>query len=186
MRGLSGQLANTQRDLELRGILERSEPRPGPYPETALDTIQRLARLRTGPWANVNLEPLMELARLAEEVRFESGEVIWRKGEPASYGLNIVHGIVRCTSDDGRRVFRMGDDSVLGYLDANAGGPRPYDAVTETRVVALRLTSEQILDVLEDHQEVGVGFVRFLANIIVELNLKAARADRGVPHAPPT
>lgn len=183
LRGLSEQLGTTQRDLELRGLLERSEPQEGPYPEEPLDMVQRLTRLRRGPYVSVNLEPLIEMSRFTEEIRAEPGEVLWREGDAAEYGLTIIHGIVRCTSSDGRRAFRMGNDSVLGYLDANARLPRAYDAVTETRLVALKGTTESYHDILEDHQEVGVAFVTFMANIITELRVKAARADHSVETA---
>jgi len=179
LRGMSGQLATTQRELELRGLLTRSEVLEGPYPKDPLDIVQRLTRLRKGPYASANLEALIEMARQLEEIRVGPGEVLWREGDEAPFGLTIIHGIVRCTGDDGARDFRMGSDSVIGHLEANAGRPRAYDAITETRVVALKATIETFHDILEDHQEVGLAFVSFLAEIVTELRIKSATARTG-------
>jgi CRP-like cAMP-binding protein len=170
IRQLSKQLVEVQRELELRGMMARDEPIDTPYPERELDLVQRLVLMRkAGPYREASLEPLIEMARRAVEVRCEPGNVLWRAGEPASWGMHIAHGVVRCTGEGGRRVFRMGPGSVVGYIETYANLPRGYDAVTETPVVGLRGDTEAFFDVLEDNFELGIAFVGFLAGLLTRL-----------------
>jgi len=41
----------------------------------------------------------------------------------------------------------------------------------------LKGTIEDYHDILEDHQEVGVAFITFIADVITKLRIKAARAN---------
>ena len=178
IRQMSKQLAEQQQRLESRGLLERTEPIPGPAVDHPLDLVQRLVLLRrSGPFKDTSLDPLSELARRNIEVRYEPGAVLWRAGEPSSWGLHIVHGIVRCEAPDGTRSFRMGYDSVLGYSETYGRAPRSYDAIAETQVVGLRGDAEIFFDILEDNFDVGMTFLSFLATILTGLYEKVAAAD---------
>jgi CRP-like cAMP-binding protein len=159
-----------QRDLEREGLMQRDEPIETPYPERELDLVQRLVLMRqTGPYRDASLDPLIEMAKRAVEVRYAPGHTLWRAGEPSTWGMHVVHGVVRCTGEDGRRVFRMGPGSVVGYIETYADLPRGYDAVTEGRVVGLRGDTEAFFDVLEDNFELGIAFVGFLASLLTKL-----------------
>ena len=174
LRQQSRRLAETQRELESRGLLTRSEPEERPYPEEPLDFIERLELTRRGPFSTVNLEPLVQLARLAEEVRYEPGDVLWEAGEASTWGARIVYGVVSCTSVE--RNFRMGPDSSVGMIESNGHMPRSYRAVAETRVVALTERSDVFLDVLEDHPMVALGLLKFMATALIDNSLRLARA----------
>jgi CRP-like cAMP-binding protein len=170
VRQMSKQLVEVQRELEVQGLMPRDEPVETPYPEQELDLVQRLVLMRqTGPYREASLDPLIEMARRASEVRFEPGDWLWHEGEPAGWGMHVVHGVVRCQGDGGRRVFRMGPGSVVGYIETYANQARGYDAVAETRVVGLRGDTEAFFDVLEDNYELGISFVGFLAQILTRL-----------------
>ncbi|MBW2460748.1 MAG: hypothetical protein JRH11_03815 [Deltaproteobacteria bacterium] len=174
LRQQSRQLAETQRELESRGLLKRSEPEERPYPEEPLDFIERLELTRRGPYNAVNLEPLVQLARLAEEVRYEPGDVLWEAGEPSTWGVRIIYGVVNCTAPE--RSFRMGPDSVLGMIESNGLMPRSYRAVAETRVVGLTERSDVLLDILEDHPMVAMGLLKFMAGALIDNSLRIAKA----------
>lgn len=177
IRQLSKQLVELQRELELRGSITREEPTETPYPEQELDLVQRLVLMRkTGPYREASLDPLVEMARRATEVRHEPGDVLWREGEPSTWGMHIAHGVVRCTGDGGKRVFRMGPGSVVGYIETYAGLPRGYEAIAETRVVGLRGDTEAFFDTLEDNFELGMAFIGFLAQLLTRLYDRLAEA----------
>lgn len=182
VRQMSKQLVEIQRELELAGMMQRDEPVETPYPERELDLVERLVLMRKGgPYRDASLEPLVEMAKRATEVRFEPGEKLWNIGDPSDWGMHLVHGVVRCTGDDGARVFRLGPGSVVGYIETYAALPRGYEAVTETRVVGLRGDLETFFDALEDNFELGISFVGFLASLLVRLyermaTLQAAEA----------
>jgi CRP-like cAMP-binding protein len=179
VRNLTGDMAQLQRKLELEGLLTREEPAETPYPERPLDLVQRLVIMRRGgPFQNASLNPLAELAERAIELRLPPGTVLWEEGDSAEYGINIVHGVVSCAGDGGRRQFRMGPGSVLGTLETLAQLPRSYRAVTETRVVGLRGNMEVLLDILEDNAELGRAFLEFLASALEKLFEKAADLEQ--------
>ncbi len=179
IRQLTRQTATLQRDLERNGLLPRDKPIETPFPERPLDLVQRLVVLRRGgPFQNASLNPLTELAERAVELRLEPGTVLWREGEPSDYGVNIVHGIVACSGDGGKRRFRMGPGSVLGTLETMGQLPRSYDAVAETQLVALRGNVENLFDLLEDNFDLGRSFLSFLASVLDKLYERAAVVQR--------
>ncbi len=59
-------------------------------------------------------------------------------------------------------------------FEASSRRPRAYTATTKTRVVALKQTVEDFLDVLEDHLELGMQFVAFLADLVISLMQRSA------------
>lgn len=174
IRQLSRQFAQTQAELEIRGLLTRSEPKDTPYPHERLDLVDRLELIRYGPYADVNLEPLVQIVRHAPELRLEPGDVLWEEGEIATWGTHIAHGVVACTGED--RSFRMGPGSVIGFLEGTGALPRSYRAVAETRVVALKETTEVFFDVLEDNFTLAIGFLSYLSTMMLDLSMELARA----------
>ncbi|MFK8004228.1 MAG: cyclic nucleotide-binding domain-containing protein [Polyangiales bacterium] len=175
LRQLSRQLVETQATLEAAGKLKRSEPDEVPYPHDELDIIQRIVTAHKGPLETANLEPLVQLVRQFEEIRVEPGHVFWNEGDEALGGFNIVYGVVSCESE--RRTFRMGPGSSIGQLEAYGGLQRSYRAVAETKVVALRGTAEGFIDILEDHFELAMATISFIADRLIEMNLQVAQAN---------
>ncbi len=178
IRQLSRQLSDVQRSLETRGLLEREEPKDSAYPERELDLVDRLTLLRqSAPYRAASLDSLAELARRSSDVRYQPGDVIWRDGAPSDFGIHIVHGVVSCVGDEGRRRFRMGPGSVIGYMETLGGLPRAYQATAETRIVGMRGEPEAFFDVLEDNFSVGFAFVGFLAQTLTHLYVRLAETD---------
>ncbi len=174
IRRISAQFTKAQEELECRGLLERSEPEETPYPTKPLDLVERLELFLSGPFALSNLEPLVQMVRLAEEVRYEPGDVLWEQGDVATWGLTVAHGVVSCESND--RSFRMGPGSTVGIGEANGQLPRSYRAVAETRVVGLKQTTEVLLDVLEDNPEMAMGMLSFLSRLMLDFSIRLAQA----------
>jgi len=174
IRQLSRQLLEAQSELEVRGLLTRSEPEATPYPHERLDLVERLALIRKGPYADVNLEPLVQLVSQAEELRVEPGTVLWEQGDPSTWGLHVAHGVIHCSNDE--RSFRMGPGSMLGYLDANGQLPRAYRAVAETKVVLMKEPTETFFDVLEDNFTLAIGVLSFFSQGLLQLTARVAKA----------
>ncbi|MFT5993626.1 MAG: CRP-like cAMP-binding protein [Bradymonadia bacterium] len=174
IRQLASALISAQRELDSRGLLERSEPEDVPYPTEPLDLVQRLSRFDRGPFADVNLEGLVHLVRRYPEVRLPAGTVLWEEGDPATWGLHVVYGVVSCESEE--RQFKMGPDSVVGVLESYSEEPRSYRAVADTEVVALRADVSAFFDVLEDNFDIAVGFMEFLSKIVLRLSVQLAEA----------
>ena len=176
LRATSSQMLTCQRELEVAGLFQRSEPEEVPYPDAALDLVQRLGMMRRGIYAQVNLEPLLELIASAEEIRLEPGTVLWEVGDTSDFSVHVVYGVIACEEPDGARNFRMGPGSLVGVLEANANQPRSYKAVTETRLVAIRSRADSFYDVLEDHTELGMGLLGFLTAELIRLQVRLAKS----------
>lgn len=175
IRALAGNIADAQAKLETAGLLQRTEPEMGEYPKAELDFVGRLKRLRVGPYAQSTMEALADLARRAQEVRYAAGDVIWREGELDQWGLHIVHGIVECRTESPARSFKMGANSSVGALQAQAQRPRAYTCVAETAVVGLRTESDSVNDIIEDHPDLGLMFLSFLSDMLFGLQIRLAK-----------
>ena len=87
---------------------------------------------------------LVEVASRAREVHFEAGDELWRIGEPSAISYIVVRGTLGCHfegPDGSQRTVRGGPGFAAGGLDSICDLPRFYDAVAETSVFALELTS---------------------------------------------
>ena len=170
LRGTALMLSDLQIEHDKSGKMVREEPRITPYPEAALDFVQRLHYLnQIGPYQAVSLDPLADLAQRSQEVRFEPGDLLWKEGEASDYGFHILHGVIDCRGEADSRSFRMGADSVLGHLEAMAARPRTYTATAETRVVAMRGETAAFIDILEDNFGLGLSFAGFLCKNLLDM-----------------
>ena len=142
---------------------------------TSLGLVERVLFLRRlNAFGSPRVEALAELAREMTEVTFRAGTQIWRTGEPAPYSLIIWSGVVSCITETGQR-FRFGPDSVVGGIDSIAAEPRWYIARAETDVVALRGEASLLMDVIEDHPDMGLAMLRASAGALTALY---ARVDQ--------
>lgn len=169
-------IGELQDELELLGVMERTPAATGTYPAEPLDLVQRLEVLmQGGPFAEAALDAVVELARGAEEVRLAPGETLWREGDPASFGMHLVAGRLRCLGRGGKLDFGLGAGDVIGHLDAFAEVPRRYDAAAETPVVGLRTDNERFFDVLEDNFGLARAFLAFMNRTLIALHLRKAQ-----------
>lgn len=119
-------------------------------------------------FGRAKVEAIAELAREAEEVRAPAGTAFWQAGDPARHSLLVVAGEVRCEAPDGQR-FILGPDSQVGGIDSMSGLPRWYSAVAATEVVALRSEVTHLLDVIEDHPDMGLEMLRVVGGFLMRL-----------------
>jgi len=100
--------------------------------------------------------------RAAEEVRYREGTRLWSVGDHAGYMLVLLSGVVQGGTPHGA-VFHMGPRDVLGSLDAISGQARWFGAVATQELIALKLESEVLVDIWEDHPALACAFLRFIA-----------------------
>jgi CRP-like cAMP-binding protein len=162
------------------GAVPAAPPRRAPAPpEGEIDLADRILLLRSRtPFEPCSIDALASVAERAEELRLPVGEPLWRAGDSAAHTLVVVRGAVRCAARGGAP-FRLGAGENLGALEALAGLPRWHDAVVEEPLVALRADVEHVLDVLEDHADVGVQVLSDLARTSVDLHERLAAPDAG-------
>jgi CRP-like cAMP-binding protein len=157
-------------------------PPPGegpPTPPRELDLVERIFFLRKASvFTGAGISSLAQLARGLTEVRILPGTKIWGEGETTGWGSLIVSGSVRCTSSHGHD-FVAGPGVNIGALDAVAGVPRWFTAVTETPVVALQANMQNLVDVFEDNFEMAMHYLAVMARWLLEiLDRSLASGDR--------
>jgi CRP-like cAMP-binding protein len=141
-----------------------------------LGLVERIFHLRrTIGLERSYIDELAELARSAREVRVPRDTSLWSIGERADHLLIVVRGNVAGRTREGG-VFHFGPGDILGNLDTISGEPRWFDARVESEsdLVGLAIDSEVIVDVWEDHPELGFAFLRMLSRLILELRVRAA------------
>lgn len=158
--GMTGEVARALLDLG-----PRLPPNPARVarvraPLTTDRFSARLVALRAGlAFADGAIEALVQLADAAVEVVFPRDATLWRAGEEATRLIVPVEGALRGLSDD--------EVGALGSLELLA--ERPHRATIEavTPVRALSIDGEDLLDVLEDHQDMARDWVALLAATLI-------------------
>jgi CRP-like cAMP-binding protein len=150
-------------------------------PARPLDLIERLFCVResfsVGP---TQLDALAEIARTSREVRYAAGTRLWSVGDRSAHMMILVCGVVSGRTQNGMR-FRFGPRDIAGSLDMVAAVPRWYDAVVDEDVVALSHDAEVLIDLWEDHTELGFGLLQLLAATL--LSLRERLYDEQTAHA---
>ena len=148
--------------------------------EGPLGLVQRIFHLRrTIGLERSYIDELAELARAAREVRVPRDTQLWSIGERADHLLIVVRGNVIGRTPQGG-VFHFGPGDILGNLDTISGEPRWFDARAQSDLVGLTIDSEAIVDVWEDHPDLGFAFLRMLSRLVLELRVRAAQLDPSV------
>jgi CRP-like cAMP-binding protein len=151
--------------LDVRPSTSRS-PVPASQP---LGLVERLLALRQQlPFKNAHLQALTSLAKACHEVEWPAGAEVTGPGEQEPFGLIILDGELRLPHGETR-----GPGASFGLLEAIAG-VRPASSVqAATPVRALRANAGAILDVLEDHTDVGLAMIAAFASALLA-NAKSA------------
>jgi CRP-like cAMP-binding protein len=134
-------------------------------------------------YGSARVEALAELAREMAVVRVPAGTALYDIGDAAPYSLLVYSGVVSCETKTAQQ-FRLGPDSVVGGIDSIAAEPRWYRAVAETDLVALRADTAHLMDVIEDHPDMGLDMLRSAARILAELQDRVDRATWSEPPPP--
>jgi CRP-like cAMP-binding protein len=151
-------------------------------PSGPLSLVERLIVLRRHlPFIGGNLQALSAIARAAEEVRWPAGTTIAREGEPAETASIVVAGTLReqrvlSSRGEGVSIDRIvGPGQAWGSLETLGGLRHPATIEASTDVRALVCSGATILDILEDHTDLGLGMIAAFAGALLD------RPDRSEP-----
>ncbi|MGF1466905.1 MAG: cyclic nucleotide-binding domain-containing protein [Sandaracinaceae bacterium] len=144
------------------GFPEVAEP-GAPCPARPLDLVEKVAHLR----GNIGLghgriDALVAVAREVDEVRLVHGTELWAEGDRAETVLAIVCGTIEGRTGAGHH-FRVGAGDFCGSLEALSGTPRWFSARVDEGLVGLRLRMDRLLDVLEDHRDLGLDLLQAIS-----------------------
>jgi CRP-like cAMP-binding protein len=164
----------------LAGRLLREPPGPprvsgAIVPVDGLGLVERLVVFRQQvPFAAARLQALATLAQTAEELVWDAGDIVARAGEPATRALVIIEGSLRLRDTHGAtRMLGAGDP--IGYLENLAGVDHGGTIEATTPVRALGNTGTQLLDVLEDHTDLGLAMISTFAGTLLDGGNRRAR-----------
>ncbi len=110
------------------------------------------------PFARGYVDALLQLDEEAEEVRFGAGATVWQPGDPATSLLVLLDGALRGASEE---------VAAIGGLEVIANQPRATRLEALRPVVALRISEESLLDVLEDHHALARDLLALLAASVI-------------------
>lgn len=123
----------------------------------------------------IGIDGCRELFSGARPVTYPAKRTIFAEGEPGGSLILIEDGRVEIsnTSLMGRKsvLAYMGPGEVLGEIAALDGGPRSADAVAATKVEALALSRDNVLEYISARPD-------FAQSVIVELCSKVRNASR--------
>jgi CRP/FNR family transcriptional regulator, cyclic AMP receptor protein len=113
-----------------------------------LATIEKVIFLRSVDiFSHATVEELGRVAALTEEVRFEPGETIFRKGEPTDAIYLILAGRVSIESN-GQIVREITDKQAFGTVAALDRNPAVHTVKAIDPVHALKLSAQDFDDIL--------------------------------------
>lgn len=142
---------------------------PMPLAPAPLGLIDRLFLLRRHPvFARASVRSLATLAHAAQPVVWEPGVRIVHAAQPAAAVHIVVAGSVRRIDEPIDDPVDVGAGAMFGLVDtlANAPSSASFDAVGA--VHGLMTPSAALLDVLEEHSDLGIAMLAALARVTFE------------------
>lgn len=151
--------------------------------DDAAERLQRelFIRTRLTRLAEPGLGPLV--ARLAKEVTFAPGTILYREGDPPHDFYAFVRGEIEIAAS-GFPAWTLANQSGLGLLEVLADQPRSSTVTAVTHVHAMRLAADDYLDFLEEHFEFAMMAALRASNDVHELSLTLAPDGGFAPIAP--
>lgn len=133
-----------------------------------LATIEKVVFLKSVDiFSHATIEELGRVAALTEEVRFEPGETIFRKGEPTDAMYLILAGRV-AIEGNGQIVREVTEKQALGTVAALDRNPAVHTAKAMDSVYALKLNAQDFDDILSVDFECVRAVLHALCQIIRE------------------
>ncbi len=131
-----------------------------------LATIEKVIFLKSADiFSHATIEELGRVAALTEEVRFEPGETIFRKGEPTDAIYFILAGRAAIESN-GRLVREITEKEAFGTVAALDRKPAVHTVKAMEAVHALKLNARDFDDILSVDFELVRVVIHALCQII--------------------
>lgn len=169
LRGTSREVLDSRRKLgKSAGFGPVGEPFA--FPERPFDLVERMAFLRkTFSFGDSEIDAIADLARDVQEVHLPKGEVLWNVGDRSSYFLLPLRGVIDCKATEPDQHFQLGPGDSVGAIDSMADERRWYRAEVIEDLVAFRIDTEVLLEVLEDHFTMAISLLKAMATGILGL-----------------
>ena len=128
-----------------------------------LSTVEKVLLLKRAEiFARASIEELGRVTALTEEVQFDTGEVIYREGEPVESIYFILQGRA-AVEHDGKVIQEIGNNHPLGVLAALDIAPAIHTVRAKEPIHALKLNAQDFQDLLSLDFELVKAVFRSLA-----------------------
>lgn len=145
------------------------------------DVVDRFIALRgAAPFSDEGLFGLWHLARRAETLELARGDVLTTQGEPSDTLVVLTKGRVAARRDD-REIATFGPGDAVGAVALLANLARSYGTVATSDVSGIVVGREQLLDVFEDHFELGASLLAQIARAVLDVTESRARREGALP-----
>jgi CRP-like cAMP-binding protein len=167
-----GMLRSVLRELARRLVVLGVRPAsPLPLLVTPVDRLTLVERLivlrRQLPFAGGRLQALSALAHALEPRRWEPGESVVEATEPADTMIMVLDGRMQSSrSDRAPEIILPGD--AIGGLELLGGVKHLASVVAIAPTSALCCPATAILDILEDHSDLGLAMTATLAGLVLD------------------
>lgn len=168
--------------IELQDGLPRTASRLdaaayAPPMDQPIGLVERLRVLLGVPiFASLDLDTLLPLARRMRVVRVPAGNPLWEAGDPATWGIALLQGTVRCETADGR-ALDVDVRHPLGFVSSLAAVPRPFRATPVTEIVGLAYDIDTVFHIAETRFELARKVLATLSRALITAQLDKARAE---------
>jgi CRP-like cAMP-binding protein len=115
----------------------------------------------------IGLTVLAELTDDDAQVDFAAGETLWNCGDEATFLAVVVRGNILCTAEDSTLAFKVAPGGVVGADAACGGRPYLFGAVAEENASVLRIDTSLLIDLAEDHFDLGLRMLAHLAREVL-------------------
>jgi CRP-like cAMP-binding protein len=169
-----GVLQSALRELASRLIATAPPPAravPLSVADGPLGLVERLIALRQQlPFTQARLQPLAMLAHASEDLEIPAGALIASAGDVATSGLVVIRGSMRASRADGVSHV-LGPGQHFGFVETLASAQHSYTLEAMSPLRLLASPGRAMLDVIEDHTDIGVAMVAALAAALLDCRL---------------
>ena len=130
--------------------------------------------LRSIPlFAGIEPSKLKLLAFASERLTYESGSELFHQGDPGDAAYVILEGEVDVLIEDVKgAVARLGRNDLVGEIAILCDVPRTATVRAVSKLVALRISKDLFLRLINEFPRMGVAVMRDLAHRLEAANLK--------------
>ncbi len=151
---------------------------PGPAPRITLSETGLLPALRVlsvcPAFTPASVQARVRVAAAAELRRLEPGETLWRIGDPTEALAVLACGRLRLERPG--RSATVAPGAVVGGFMALGPPERTHDVVAEDASLVLTVPLDMLYDVLEDHHDLVLAWLRYLTEERERVQNARARA----------
>ena len=119
----------------------------------------------------IDKDDIRNVASLLKLDRFAEGDFILKQGDFGRYLFIILSGKVDVLDGDGMSIASMGKGDVFGEMSLLSGVPVGATVIAREPGAVLRISGENLRNVLTRHPSFQMNFIRLLIQRVSEINL---------------